>query len=47
MVELVMRDADDVYFRYPEFYDIAHNEETWCWDPDTLLLKVNTSFFVH
>jgi len=46
-MEMLTPDNEEFYFDYPEFYDIAHNEETWCWDPHTHLLKVNTSLFVH
>lgn len=46
-MEMLHRDIPEVFINYPEFYDIPHNEETWTWDPDTLLLKVNTSCFVH
>ena len=40
-------DPDARHFSYPDFYLDPHNEEHWCWDPDTMLLKVNTSLFVR
>ena len=45
-MELLVPERDDPFYGYPAFSDSPHSDDTWSWDPDTLMLKVNTSFYV-
>ncbi|KAL4217823.1 hypothetical protein ACF0H5_022562 [Mactra antiquata] len=47
LMEMFYKDVPPVFIKYPDYFKIPHNEDTWTWDPDTLLLKVNTSIFIR
>ncbi|XP_060076302.1 uncharacterized protein LOC132555945 [Ylistrum balloti] len=44
----ILHDMRDLEERFPDYMFGLHGEPNlWSWDPDTELLKVNTSLFIH